>query len=273
MILGGTILTAAFLVLLAWTEQLVSLASGCETADCDGHKSLQAPTVALAIIWTIFLSVSVQPVQAGVRSLMVDIAPANQQSRASSWAGRIQGMSAIFSFFASSLNLADLPGLQRLSQFQALACLNLITLGSTVLITCIFIPEKDSRHVELDDQRQEGILSVLRHIFRTLKELRGKIRQTCETQFCSWFAWFPFLYYNTTYIGELGENTLLRLIVLLTNRCSRSRHVKRWRQPRPSWIAGESQLCHCRIHHDHSAACATSAHIQVAEEEERRTCL
>lgn len=209
MILGGTILTAAFLVLLAWTEQLVSLASGCKTADCDGDKSLQAPTIALAITWTIFMSVSVQPVQAGVRSLMVDIAPANQQSRASSWAGRIQGVSAIFSFFASSLNLAELPGLRRLSQFQALACLNLITLGSTVLITCIFIREKDSRHVQLE-QRQEGILSVLRHIFRTLKELRGKIRQTCETQFCSWFAWFPFLYYNTTYIGELGKIALLK---------------------------------------------------------------
>ncbi|CAK3924625.1 MFS general substrate transporter [Lecanosticta acicola] len=196
-ILGGTLLASAFLILLAWTEQIVKLAGGEDVS--------QSPIIALAVIWTILLAISVQPVQAGVRSLMVDIAPANQQSRASSWAGRIQGVSAIFSFFASSLHLPSLLGLGRLTQFQALAALNLITLGSTVLTTCIFIQEKDSRRLEIGNGgNQDSVMTVMKHIFRTVKGLQGKIRRTCETQFCSWFAWFPFLYYNTTYIGELA---------------------------------------------------------------------
>ena len=74
-----------------------------------------------------------------------------------------------------------------------------------VLITCLFIHEKDSRRVSLGAEEKRSVLDVFRHIFSTMRELKGKIRQTCLTQFFSWFAWFPFTYYNTTYIGELGK--------------------------------------------------------------------
>ncbi|KAF2771122.1 MFS general substrate transporter [Teratosphaeria nubilosa] len=200
-ILGGAISTVLFLLLLAWTQELVELLSGGTNKSATG---------ALAVVWTICMAISVQPVQAGVRSLMVDIAPAEQQNRAASFAGRIQSACAIFSFFASSLNLPGLPGLHRLSQFQALACLNFITLGSTVLITCIFIREKNSRQVQLAGFSKKSALVVLRHIFKTIRELRGRIRKTCETQFCSWFAWFPFLYYNTTYISEINTANMMQ---------------------------------------------------------------
>lgn len=191
-ILSGAVLTVAFMMLLAWVPQFIEA---------------EAASLALAILCTILMAISVQPVQAGVRALMVDIAPASQQSRASSWAGRIQGVSAIFSFFASSLTLPSLPGLGGLAQMQALACLNFITLGSTVAITCVFIHEKDSRRISVAGEAKRSVADVFRRIFSTVKELKGKIRQTCLTQFFSWFAWFPFTYYNTTYIGELGKSS------------------------------------------------------------------
>lgn len=136
---------------------------------------------------------------------MVDVAPPEEQSRASAYASRIQGAMAIFSFFASSLNLTSLPGLGKLTQFQALACLNLITLGGTVSITCVCIREKDSRRVTLDDEANRSVWEVFRHIWKTVFELPGRVAQVCKAQFSSWFAWFPLLYYTTTFIGELGS--------------------------------------------------------------------
>lgn len=197
------------MLLLAWTEQIVRLLASCPDRGCgESEGNVGRAVMALAVVFTLLLSISVQPVQSGVRSLMVDVAPSHQQNRAATWAGRIQGISAIFSFFASSLNLSELPGLGRLSQFQALACLNFITLGTTVLMTCVTISEKDSRHISLPNNDEGSVLEVLKHIFRTMRTLPSKVNGTCKVQFCSWMAWFPLLYYNTTYIGELGESLL-----------------------------------------------------------------
>lgn len=30
-----------------------------------------------------------------------------------------------------------------------------------------------------------------------------KIRKVCHIQFCAWIGWFPFLFYSTTYVGEI----------------------------------------------------------------------
>ncbi|KAF2174102.1 hypothetical protein M409DRAFT_16375 [Zasmidium cellare ATCC 36951] len=209
MILAAAILTIVFLGLLAWTEQFVHLFAACPGAEpCDDPKgNISKTTIALAIIWTLLVSIAVQPVQAGVRALMVDIAPADEQSRVSAWASRIQGSLAIFSFFASSLNLPDLPGLGRLTQFQALTCLNFITLGGTVLITCVFIAEKDSRRISLQ-AKQRSVKEVFRHIYQTVWHLPKRISGACKAQFSSWFAWFPLLYYTTTFIGELGTKDM-----------------------------------------------------------------
>jgi solute carrier family 45, member 1/2/4 len=220
MILASAVLTIVFLGLLAWTEQLVRALAGCPQGakpdQCDDDLKISQASIALAILWTILVSIVVQPVQAGVRALMVDIAPAEEQSRVTAWASRIQGMLAIFSFFASSLNLADLPGLGRLTQFQALTCLNFLTLGSTVLITCLFISERDSRRISLQAQaKQRSVVQVFRQIYQTVWHLPQMTAGVCKAQFSSWFAWFPLLYYTTTFIGELGQwKALFHLYVI-----------------------------------------------------------
>ncbi|PPJ52332.1 hypothetical protein CBER1_10222 [Cercospora berteroae] len=182
----------AFLGLLAWTENLVP------ESNLSGRK-------AAAVVFTILLSIAVQPVQAGVRALMVDIAPAAEQSRASAYASRIQGAMSIFGFFASSLTLNSLPGLRKFTQFQCLALLNFLTLGGTVLLTCLLIQERDSRRLSLDDEERQGIGEFFGRLWRTVKDLPPTIGQACKVQIASWTAWFPFLYYNTTYIGELVD--------------------------------------------------------------------
>lgn len=176
----------------------------------EGSKQCSGATekavIALAVIWTILLAISVQPVQAGCRALTVDIAPSHEQTRASAYASRIQGAMAIFSFWASSLTFPEIRGLERLTQFQALSCLNFITLGSTVLLTCVVVKEEDSRRVGADVAKRT-ILGFFHEIWRNVRHLPERIRMACQVQFASWTAWFPLLFYTTTYIGELGTSS------------------------------------------------------------------
>lgn len=169
-----------------------------------------------AILLTFALSISIQPVQACTRALMVDIAPPEEQSRVSAYASRIQGASAIGSFFASSLSLNRfLPRGWGWTQFQCLAVLNALTLGSTVGLTCVFVGEEDGRRKRRrrgtggEEGRKGKFLREMVEFFRrlwwTVKDLPEKIAQACKVQVASWMAWFPFLFYNTTYIGELGK--------------------------------------------------------------------
>ncbi|CZT17729.1 uncharacterized protein RCC_03566 [Ramularia collo-cygni] len=204
-ILTGAFLTIASLTLLAWTEQLVHLIAGC--GDHDSRQcgaGVEKAVVALAVIFTILLAISVQPVQAGCRALTVDIAPSHEQTRASAYASRIQGAMAIFSFWASSLTFPEIPGLESLTQFQALSCLNFITLGSTVLLTCLVVGEEDSRRPSAEVTKRT-ILGFFREIWRNVRFLPERIRMACQVQFASWMAWFPLLFYTTTYIGELDK--------------------------------------------------------------------
>lgn len=196
-------MTIAFLTLLAWTEQLVHLIAGCGS-ECG--RSVENAVIALAVIWTILLAVSVQPVQAGCRALTVDVAPSHEQTRAAAYTSRIQGAMAIFSFWASSLTFPEIPGLERLTQFQALACLNFITLGSTVLLTCLVVGEEDSRRLEADVLKRT-VISFFKEIWRNISHLPTRIKLVCKVQFASWTAWFPLLFYTTTYIGELSKLT------------------------------------------------------------------
>lgn len=209
-ILLGATLTIAFLTLLAWTEQLVHLIAGCggtEEASPQCSRSVGKSIIALAVLWTILLSISVQPVQAGCRALTVDIAPSHEQTRASAYASRIQGAMAIFSFWASSITFPEIRGLERLTQFQALSCLNFITMGFTVLLTCVVVREEDSRRLDSDVvAKRRSVLGFFGEIWRNVRFLPERIRMACQVQVASWMAWFPLLFYTTTYIGELGES-------------------------------------------------------------------
>lgn len=190
-----------------------------------------------AILLTFALSISIQPVQACTRALMVDIAPPEEQSRVSAYASRIQGASAIGSFFASSLSLNRfLPSGWGWTQFQCLAVLNALTLGSTVGVTCVFVGEEDGRRkrgrrANGGEEGRKGkflreMVEFFRRLWWTVKDLPDKIAQACKVQVASWMAWFPFLFYNTTYIGELGK---LLCSPLVLGKKKKSRKEKRKR--------------------------------------------
>ena len=80
-------------------------------------------------------------------------------------------------------------------------------LVGTVAISSLTIHERDPR---LDQppgfEKSKGVLSFFRQIFRSVVRLSPQVRKVCEVQFFNWIGWFPFLFYSTTYIGQLKVN-------------------------------------------------------------------
>ena len=146
-------------------------------------------------------------VQAGIRAFIVDNAPTHQQEDANAWAGRITGVGSILGYLSGYVDLPELSGGHfGNTQFKVLCIIACVTLGGTVIISCLFIRERDPRLEGPPPDEKLGVISFFRQVFHSIKRLNPQVRKVCEAQFFNWMAWFPFLYYITTYIGQLHVN-------------------------------------------------------------------
>lgn len=145
-------------------------------------------------------------VQAAIRAFIVDNAPTHQQEEANAWAGRMTGVGNIVGYIAGYVDLPKRSGgFLGNTQFKVLCVISSIALCGTVLVSISFIHERDPRR-EGPAPSNRGILSFFRQVFRSTKRLPPQIRRVCEAQFFSWISWFPFLFYITTYIGQIYLN-------------------------------------------------------------------
>lgn len=147
-------------------------------------------------------------VQAGIRAFILDNCPAHQQELSNAWASRWTGVGNIIGYIFGYLNLPNyLPFLGK-TQFQILSALASISLASTLIISCIYIKERDPR---LDGPPPADGLSVVQFFRVTIKSIRNlpkQIAKVCEVQLAAWTGWFPFLYYSSTYVGQLYVNPI-----------------------------------------------------------------
>lgn len=51
--------------------------------------------------------------------------------------------------------------------------------------------------------RPPGGIKIIKQIFHTTMNLPPRIQAICNIQLWSWIGWFPFLFYSTTFVGEL----------------------------------------------------------------------
>lgn len=147
-------------------------------------------------------------VQAGIRAFIVDNAPTHQQEDANSWAGRLTGIGNILGYIAGYIDLPKVTGgIFGNTQFKVLCVIASFALISTVAISSLTIHERDPR---LDQppgfEKPKGVLSFFRQIFRSVVRLSPQVRKVCQVQFFNWIGWFPFLFYSTTYIGQIKVN-------------------------------------------------------------------
>ena len=146
-------------------------------------------------------------VQAGIRAFIVDNAPTHQQEAANAWAGRITGFGNILGYLSSYVNLPRIMPFFGDTQFKVLCVIAAFALGGTVIVSCLAIRERDPR-LEGPAPAKIGVLSFFRQIMNSMRRLPPQVRKVCEVQFFNWMGWFPFLFYITTYIGQLYVNPI-----------------------------------------------------------------
>jgi len=149
-------------------------------------------------------------VQAGIRAFIVDNAPAHQQESANAWASRVTGVGNILGYIFGYIDLPKTFPFFGTTQFQVLCVIASIALGSTLLISCLYIKERDPRLDGPPASDNPGLFEFFRQVFSAIRRLPPQIRMICEVQFFSWIGWFPFLFYITTYIGQLYVNPYLK---------------------------------------------------------------
>lgn len=148
---------------------------------------------------------AINAVMAASRSLLVDTLPVSKQQSGSAWASRMAAVGHLISYAAGAADLESIFG-DRLgdTQFKRLIVVAAFALAFCVSMTCIGVEER----ILLSRDEQEaaetvGALAVISKFVNTVQTLPSRISAICWVQFWIWIGWFPFLFYSTTWIGEI----------------------------------------------------------------------
>ncbi|EGN92992.1 hypothetical protein SERLA73DRAFT_172351 [Serpula lacrymans var. lacrymans S7.3] len=173
--------------------------------DWDPQRAKQAANTAigLAIFFFYLLDFALNALQASLRNLLLDITPPDQLNAGNAWHGRMAHAGNIIGYGFGYLPLAQLPLLRLLGgdQFRKFCVVTMIVLTVTVWITCFCHEEKESR--DLKKGSQSKLYDVLQNIYNAVVKLPKPIRRVCFVQVFAFMGWFPFLFYATTYIGQI----------------------------------------------------------------------
>lgn len=219
-IASGAIVAVVSLLGLASTERLAAVvvrlgARGCSPADaCSKEEPAKAAAASLAAVMTVFfimaLSIALQPLQGGLRALMVDMCPRAQQPAATAVAGAVVSASNILCYAVGFVDLPRISVLRALggdSQFAILCIITSVTLAVSVGLTCLVVRERSA--VLGDDglsAAARGTRNTARaqlwYLCTSFPRLPPQVQQVFKVQFFSWIGWFPFLFYAATYLSE-----------------------------------------------------------------------
>ena len=97
------------------------------------------------------------------------------------------------------------------TQFKVLCVISSLVLLITVGISCSFVSEDDPRlRWPAKSSARKRVTAFLATSFTSFSRLTPQTQKVCATQFFNWIGWFPFLFYITTYIGQLYVDPIFR---------------------------------------------------------------
>jgi solute carrier family 45 protein 1/2/4 len=218
---GGAIATVISLLAVAWAKEIVGgFATIFGFRAAEGNINLA--TIVFAVTMIYVLDFAINTVQAGIRAFIVDNAPTAQQDTANAWMTRLSGVGNILGFLFGFMDLPKTFDIFGATQFKDLCMLSSLALTGTLTLSCISIDEPsagqeirvqppprfarrraDNSDRSLDDDHSQGLFTSFKDIYRSIRHLPQQIRAVCYVQFFAWIGWFPFLFYITTYIGEI----------------------------------------------------------------------
>jgi solute carrier family 45 protein 1/2/4 len=194
----GTLVVSLCLLLLGWTSEFVNFfISGVEA-----RKSM---TIFLAILSIYGVDFAINAVQSTARSLIVDTLPSSKQQAGSAWASRMVAVGHLIGYGVGALDLTRIFGTAMGdTQFKQLIIVAAIALMASVAITCCAVEERILLSTGNEDVEDgQSVLSMFSQILTTARNLPPRIAAICWIQFWCWIGWFPFLFYSTTWVGEV----------------------------------------------------------------------
>ncbi|KAK5733917.1 hypothetical protein LTR17_009324 [Elasticomyces elasticus] len=89
------------------------------------------------------------------------------------------------------------------TQFKKVCAIAAVAMVIAQGISCWAVTERVYVGDATTVQRSDGILTILRQIYSTTMNVPERIQAICMVQFWSWIGWFPFLFYGSTWVGEI----------------------------------------------------------------------
>ncbi|EEQ34086.1 hypothetical protein McanMca71_002732 [Microsporum canis] len=205
--IGGGIATVFSLLALAWVREIVGgiLSFFGAAPESSGVK---VTIIVVATLLMYCLDFAINTIQAAIRAFIVDNAPAHQQEAANAWASRLTGIGNIVGYISGYLKLPKIFPFLGNTQFKVLCVIASMCLGLTLLASCLYITERDPRLEGPPKSENPGVVAFFVQVFKSIRRLPPRVRKVCEVQLCAWVGWFPFLFYATTYIGQLYVNPI-----------------------------------------------------------------
>ncbi|KGO75844.1 Major facilitator superfamily domain, general substrate transporter [Penicillium italicum] len=203
MVVGGAA-TIVSLLALAWVKELV----GGFLSIFGVEPTSAGAKIVIIIVATIFmccLDFAINTVQAAIRAFIVDNCPTHQQELSNAWASRMIGIGNILGYIFGYMDLPKIVPFLGNTQFKVLCVLASVFLSATLAFSCSYIKERDPRgDGPVTDKL--GLISFFKQVIKSIQSLPTQISRVCQVQIAAWVGWFPFLYYSTTYVGQLYVN-------------------------------------------------------------------
>ncbi|KAJ7179008.1 MFS general substrate transporter [Mycena filopes] len=203
----STFALVASTLTLAYCESLSALLVdylSVGVGDWDEKRKHWAKNIAigLAVFSFYVLDFALNALQASLRNLLLDVTPASQLNSGNAWHGRMTNAGNIVGYGFGFLPLAELPIIRLLGgdQFRKFCIICIVILVITVWITC-YCHEEQERPA-LHQQKSKGN-EVWDNIKTAIVNLPRPIRRVCYVQLFAFMGWFPFLFYATTYMGQV----------------------------------------------------------------------
>jgi len=164
---------------------------------------VQTTAIWLAIVSFYLLDFALNALQASLRNLLLDVTPPEQLNAGNAWHSRMINAGNIVGYGFGFLPLANLPVLRLLGgdQFRKFCVISMAILVITVWITCWTQEEKEREERRINPGSK--LKDVLNNIYHAALELPKPIRRVCFVQVFAFMGWFPFLFYSTTYVGQI----------------------------------------------------------------------
>ncbi|KAJ2810101.1 hypothetical protein H4S07_002867, partial [Coemansia furcata] len=161
-------------------------------------------SIILAVVGFYVLDFSINTSQACARALALDLPPLGQQDMANAYAGRMLNLGSVSGYLVGFMDLTSLVPWHTDSQMQALCLIATVVFTTTVTWTCVMVREKP---LEEESAREGEWAGMLRGIVKGVVDLPTPVQRVCNVQFFAWVAWFPFLFFATTWVTEIMART------------------------------------------------------------------